>query len=161
MRPAQIRAMFRAFAALVRSFYLLAVLSSAAFGGWLLLQSLRVVIRPRAAELQYASALPMLCLLLAGFLPSLRAIARLLKRTDLVPDERLRERPVVATTVALTAALGVLLLYFVLRIWLDIQPWGAEAGPTMMVAGAALLLITIAMLTGELVLVGRAPARLS
>jgi hypothetical protein len=58
--------------------------------------------------------------------------------------------------VALPAALGLLLVYLVIRVWLDAQPWGTTAGgPIAGAAALALALMAIAMLTGELVLVGR------
>jgi pilus assembly protein TadC len=86
----------------------------------------------------------------------LRAVTRLIRRGELVPDAHLRERPVIAMIVALPAVLGLLLVCAVIRVWIDSQPWGTDAGGPLAGAAALSLLFTaFAVLTGELVLVGR------
>jgi hypothetical protein len=139
---------FRLYTASVRSIYLLAALCSATMGSWLL------VTNPYSRW--EAFDLVMIVLLLACVLPAARALVRLVTRRELLPDAHLRERPVVALVVALSAALALFLVCFLLRVWLDILPWGTDAGgPIAGAAGLALMLMAIAMLTGEMVLVGR------
>jgi hypothetical protein len=148
--------MFRVYAASVRSIYLLAVICSAAIGSWLLLQFVSPIVHPSSYERANVVDLAITILLLACVLPAARALVRLVLRRELVPDAHLRDRPVIAMLVALSAALGLLLVYLLLRVWIDVLPWGTDAGGP--IAGAAMLaatLLAIAMLTGEIVLVGR------
>ncbi len=148
--------MFRVYAASVRSIYLLAVISSATLGVWLLLQSAWKFLRPDSTGTADRLDIVIIGLLLACVIPAARAIIRIGRRADLLPDAHLRERPVVASLVAFATVVGLLLVYLVLRAWLDIQPWGAtDGGPIAGAAGLALLLVAFAMLTGEIVLVGR------
>jgi len=62
------------------------------------------------------------------FLLPARALLRLLRRAELIPDTRLRERPAVASLAALFSLLGCAWVF---------------------------LVVAVAPLTGELVLVGR------
>jgi hypothetical protein len=74
-----------------------------------------------------------------------------------VPDAHLRERPAVATVVVIPAVLGLLLLCLVIRALIDILPWGAEdvGGPIGGALMLAVLLHVFALLTAEIVLIGR------
>jgi hypothetical protein len=155
---AQIRRVFRVYAAVVRSIYLLMVVSALAVGCVALMEFSSEFLRPGGRGPLDIQDLVVIGFLIACVAPATRAAIRLVRFHELVPDAHLRERPVVATLVTIPAALGVLLLYLVARIWLDIQPWGHDdvGGP---VAGATILAVLFhlfALLTGEMVLVGGA-----
>ena len=148
--------MFRVYAISVRSIYLLMVISALACGGWALLEFSTAFLRPGGRDQLNAQDLVVIGFLLAFVWPAARAAIRLARFQELIPDAHLRERPVVATMVTIPAALGILLLYLFLRIWLEIQPWGADVGgPLGGVLILAVLLLVFALLTGEMVLVGR------
>jgi len=149
MPAAQIAAVFRIYATAVRSIYLLTVICALAVGVW--------------AFLNFSVALDVQQLIVIGFLlayagPAIRAAIRLARSREFVPDAHLRERPLVATLVSIAAAVGIMLLYFVIRVWIDIQPWGRDdvGGPLAGIFALAVLLHVFALLTGEIVLVGRA-----
>jgi uncharacterized membrane protein YqhA len=88
-----------------------------------------------------------------------RALARLLRRAELIPDSRFRERPVVASLVGFCSLLAF--AWVVLTTWslltnLPVRDGGPLAGALML----SCLLFMFVLMTGELVLVGRlAPAR--
>ena len=149
--------MFRFLAIVARTSYLLTalvVLACAAL--WLAetLQSLgrQVSIRPDIRDLYAAAIFVVMCAL-----PS-RALARLFRRAELIPDSHLRERPVVAALVTIASILGILLFLLAGSVWLAVLR-GADGddigGPLAFVLMLALMSFAIALLTGELVLVGR------
>jgi hypothetical protein len=153
----QIPRVFRVFAILVRTSYLLtALLVLAGAVLWLteMLQSLvrQISIRLDIWDLYAAAIFAVMCAL------PLRAITRLLRRAELIPDSHLRERPVVATFVAVTCIFGLLLCLLAASVWLDVLR-GADSddigGPLGLALMLALMSFSIALLTGELVLVGR------
>jgi len=149
--------MFRLYAACVRSTYLLAATSAIALGGWLLLQYLAGLLRADGLGRSYAQDLVIVTFILACVLPAIRALVRLLRHRDLIPNAHLRERPVVASLVAMTSALAIFLIYVVIRVFLDILPWGDHdvGGPVAGASMLATLLLVLALLIGEIVLVGR------
>ncbi len=151
IRTAQIPRVFRAFAISVRSIYLLMVISGLAIGGWGLLE-----IFTGRGRLD-GESLVIIGFLLAYFWPAARAGIRLVRFRELVPDAHLRERPVIAAVVTIPAVVGILLLNLVLHVWIEIQPWGAEdvGGPLAGAVMLAVLLHVFALVTGEIVLVGR------
>ena len=151
--------MFSLCATIVRSVYLLAVACGFGLGGWFLLQYSVSILRAGGFNRIYAQDLVIVLFLLACVLPAGRAVIRLLRHGELVPNAHLRERPVVASLVTMSSSLAIFLVYVVLRIWLDIQPWGADdvGGPLAGLAMLATLLLVFALLTGEIVLVGRSP----
>lgn len=149
--------MFRVYAATVRSIYLLMVVGALAVGGWALLEFWTAFQRPGRSGRLDGQTLVIIAFLLAYVLPATRAAIRLLRFRELVPDAHLRERPAVATVVVIPAVLGLLLLYLVIRALIDILPWGAEdvGGPIGGALMLAVLLHVFALLTAEIVLVGR------
>jgi len=142
---------------LIRTSYLLtALLVLAGAVLWLaeMLQSLvrQISIRLDIWDLYAVAIVAVMCAL------PLRAITRLLRRAELIPDSHLRERPVVATFVAVTCIFGLLLCLLAASVWLDVMR-GADSddigGPLGLALMLALMSFAIALLTGELVLVGR------
>jgi len=149
---------FRVFAIVVRTTYLLTallVLAWAAPALVIFVQSLFGPARfgPDAWDLYGALVYGVLCLL------PLRALERLLHRSTLVPDSHIRERPVVASLVVVTSVLGwalALLAGWVAITNLPHEDIGGPLGGALMLA---LVLFAIALLIGELVLVGRLTPR--
>ena len=148
--------MFRAYAISVRLAYLSAVTVAVFIAAWSLVsivnaqQPWLMFLRHRSiAELAW-DALFIACIACA-----IRAVFRPLRRAALLPESHLRERPVVGTIVALTAAFASFLVFSIVLAFLQTWPDTGDvnfAGP----AALALLLYAIALLTGEIVLVGRA-----
>ena len=131
--------MFRLYAALVRTTYLVTVLVTLA------------LLVP--AALDGLSAV----FLLGGFIAlAARAMYRLIRYRELIPDAHLREAPIVATLVLASSAIAsYLLLALVWAFWtragrdIELEPF--------VFFGA--IWLAIALLTGELVLVGRWKSR--
>jgi len=153
--------MFRICAALVRSIYLLTVITSLVVGGWALAEFSTALLRQNMSRGAHVQGLVIFGILLAYVLPAIRAAIRLLRYRDLLPEANLRERPIVGAVVAVPAALGILLSYLVIRAWIDILPWGDEdaGGPLGGAMILTVLLQVFALLTGEIVLVGRTRLR--
>jgi hypothetical protein len=96
------------------------------------------------------------------FLLPARALVRLFRRSELIPDSHLQERPVVAVFVVLACLLGSALVFLVGYVWLTTPPDVMNSdigGPLAFFAMLAVMCFAIALLTGELVLVGRWRAR--
>jgi hypothetical protein len=136
----------------VRANYLATVL----FGPFLVLFIAAFMFRSSPAFGEIILALPWLGL---WVVPGARAIRRLVKRGALIPAELIRERPVVAGIVTVAGAFGH--LWFVLRmsvaIDLALRPeWPDDVGgPMALIFGLAMLSYLIALLCGELALVGK------
>ena len=146
--PAQIAPVFRAFVILVRTTYLMTALL-------VLVWSATVLVSMAWADpgdRYRAIALVALCLL------PVRALERLLHHATFVPDSHIRERPVVASLVCITSLLGWALMllagWTMIRVLPQVDIGGPLAGTLML----ALMLFAIALLVGELVLVGRLKA---
>jgi hypothetical protein len=148
---------FHPFAILVRTSYLLSaliVLAGATL--WLvsILQSLvrQVSLRPDIWDPYAAGIFIVMCAL------PLRALTRLIRRAALIPDSHLRDRPVVTTLVTIACIFGLLLCLLAGSVWLAVLR-GADGsdvgGPLGLALMLALMSFAIALLTGELVLVGR------
>jgi hypothetical protein len=153
----QIPRVFRVFATLARTSYLLTALSVLAGAGlWLvsLLQSLtrQLYIRADIWDLYAAGIFVVMCAL------PLRALTRLIRRAELIPDSHLRERPVVAALVTIASVFGLVLCLLAASVWLAVMR-GADGsdvgGPVGFALMLALMSFAIALLTGEIVLVGR------
>jgi hypothetical protein len=148
---------FRSFAILVRTSYLLgALIVLAGATLWLvsILQSLirQVSLRPDIWDLYAAGIFVVMCAL------PLRALTRLIRRAELIPDSHLRDRSVVAALVTIACIFGLLLCLLAGSVWLEVLR-GADGsdvgGPLGLALMLALMSFAIALLTGELVLVGR------
>jgi hypothetical protein len=153
----QIPRVFRVLATLVRTSYLLtALLVLAGAALWLrsLLQSLtrQLSIHVDIWDLYAAVIFVVMCAL------PLRALTRLILRAELIPDSHLRERPLVAALVTIASVFGLLLSLLAGSVWLAVMR-GADGsdvgGPLALALMLALMSFAIALLTGELVLVGR------
>ena len=150
--------MFRAFAILVRTIYLLTALLVLAWAAPSLVMFGRSLLRPSQFppdtwDLYGAVIFAVMCLL------PLRALERLLHRAEFVPDAHIRERPIVASLVVVSSMFGWALA--LLAGWVGITSLPAEdiGGPLGGALMLALMLFAIALLIGELVLVGRLKAR--
>jgi hypothetical protein len=157
-RAAQISRVFRVFAIVVRTTYLLTALLVLAWAVPALVAFAQSLFRPEgfgpdASDLYGAVVFGVLCLL------SLRALERLFHRSTFVPDAHIRERPVVASLVVVSSILGwalALLAGWVAITSLPHEDIGGPLGGALMLA---LVLFAIALLIGELVLVGRLKPR--
>jgi hypothetical protein len=143
---------FRAFAIVVRVSYLLMMLICLAL--MLPLVAQVVALSPSGPwhwrEVVFGTLLVITYLALP-----LRAAGRLLWRRELVPEAHVRERPVVATVVLLASALGFGLSTLIAWALLTRRP-----GEDVDIGGATYLtmaLFAIAVLVGEIVLIGRQP----
>ena len=145
----------RAFAILVRTSYLFTTLLASVSGIWMLVQFSQPLLDPPPfAPSLDAKDLFAMTIALVLVVPSLRAFIRLLRQGELVPDSHLAERPVIAALVWLASAAGTALYLLVAWILLSTLPESRDvnlAGPLML----ATMLYAFALLTGELVLVGR------
>jgi hypothetical protein len=151
--------MLTVFAGLVRISYLFAALAALIFNGPPLLQFARSLLQPTILTRNSSYEIIMAaCALLGLIAPASRALLRLLRHAELVPLSHLRERPVVATLVGVTSLCGNALALLVAWGVLSTLPESRGlnfAGPMML----AFMLFAFALLTGEMVLVGRsAPA---
>lgn len=127
--------MFRIYAALVRTTYLVAVLVALAF------------VAPWAfASL---SAFLLLGLLIA---PAARALYRLVRHRQLIPDANLREAPIVATLVCISSVLASFLLLYLHWALLIRAGRDIEVAP---LGFFGLIWLALALLIAEVVLVGR------
>jgi hypothetical protein len=153
----QIPAVFRAYAFSVRTIYLLTVMCALTVGGFAFLEFSAAWLRPGSSGGLDMQELVIIGFLLAYVIPAARATIRLARTRDLVPDAHLRERPVVAAVITIPAVLGILLLYLALHVWIEIQPWGHDdvGGPLGGAVILAILFHVFALMTGEIVLVGR------
>jgi len=150
--------MFRAFAILVRATYLLTSLLVLAWAASTAVSFVQSLSRPSSFgrdiwDLYEAALLLVMCVL------PLRALERLLDRGQFVPDSHIRERPVVALLVVISSILGwalALLAGWVMARRLPDADIGGPLGGALMLA---LALFAIALLTGEMVLVGRLKSR--
>jgi hypothetical protein len=155
---AQISRMFGAFAVFVRISYLLAalvVLSGVIPYSVLFVQAL---FQPVLFGRDYGYELWTATILAVMFLLPGRALLRLLRRAELIPDTQLRERPVVASLAAIFSLLGCALVFLVVSVWITTPPDVMNSdigGPLAFFGMLALMCFAIALLTGELVLVGR------
>jgi hypothetical protein len=145
---AQIRVMFNAYAFVIRSAYLSAIVLAPPF----MAENVTQIIRQ--GSLSFSGLLWFL--LFAGLLvvPSLRAWIRVTAREELVPAKRLRSRPVIAVVVACICVLAMLTLaVHIYAKWIFVSPIpeGAWILPFM----ATTLLYSIALPAGEVLLVGR------
>ena len=142
---AQIPRVFRVFVILVRTTYLLTALVVLACTAPLLVSFLPW--RP-------GNTFMTLVLLVMCLLP-LRALVRLVSRSELIPASHIRERPVVASVVVIACLLGGAL--FLLAGWVGLTslPEDDIGGPLGGAIMLAAMLFAVALLTGELVLVGR------
>jgi len=142
--------MFRAFALLVRASYLLALLVSLACMLPALVQLLPGL--PGGRWHWREGLFGVLFVIVFVALP-LRAAWRLVRRRDLIPELHLRDRPVVASLVLLASACALLLSAIIaLALFTRLPEADVNiAGP----AALAAMLFAIAILTGEIVLVGR------
>jgi hypothetical protein len=147
--------MLRAGVIVVRTSYLLAALTSLALS------------TPPLAELLYGGSWPLLsprtslssllwsaALILVFMVLPLRGAWRLVRHHELVPESHIRERPYVATLVVLASQCSNFLLLLVAWVLLTTLPESGDvniAGPAVL----ALMLLAIALLVGEVVLVGR------
>jgi len=143
--------MFRAFALLVRASYLLALLVSLACMLPALVQLLAGL--PGGRWLWREGLFGALFVIVFVALP-MRAAWRLIRRRDLIPETHLRERPVVASLVLLASACALLLSGIIaLALFTRLPEADVNiAGPAVL----AVMLFAIAILTGEIVLIGRA-----
>jgi hypothetical protein len=153
--------MFRSFAVFVRTSYLLTVL--AVLAGVVLYGVLWVpaLLNQQLFGRNFAYDLWSATILAVMFLLPARALLRLLRRAELIPDTHLRERPVVASLVALCCLFGCALVFLVVSVWITTPPDRMNSdigGPLAFFGMCALFWFAIALLTGELVLVGRLPA---
>lgn len=141
--------MFRSFTILVRVTYLLAALAVLTCTLPWLMSFMRALSRLSLWTLYEAALLVVL------FLLPLRALNRVVRRSELIPDSHIRERPVVASLVLVTNLLGGTL--FMLAGWVALTSLPAEdiGGPFAGAAMLALMLFAISLLTGEMVLVGK------
>ena len=152
--------MFRACAIVVRTSYLLAVLVTLVKVSQATYQFVRALDYPRMFGSGPSTDVFVILVLLGFWVLALRALGRLLLRHELVPDDHLRERPVVASIVALTCILGT---------WMTLLPdWFLlttlpESRDVNLAAPWALGLLcyAVALLVGELVLVGGRQSRLA
>ncbi len=148
--------MFRAYATLVRLAYFSAIAVALYLGGWWAVAIARI---PELGfALRYLSAFELIVygLLIICVVCAVRALLRAMRRESMLPEIRLRERPEVATVVALTAAFASFLVFNLVLAFLQLWPDTDDAnfgGPGVL----ALMCYTIALLTGEIVLVGRGP----
>ena len=127
--------MFRFFAILVRTTYLVTVLVTLA------------LLVPWAFD-----GLSAIFLVAIFIVPAARALYRLIRFRELIPDAHLREAPIVATLVLVSSAFAsFLLLNFV---WAILTRAGrdVELAPFVFFG---MYWLAIALLTGEIVLVGR------
>jgi amino acid transporter len=151
---AQIPHMFRVYVILVRTGYLLAVLIVLTCITPSLAQFVRSTIQPAFIRRDWlVESLTGVVLVLLFLLP-LRALARLVRRSELIPDSHLLERPVVAFLVWITSITGCALALLVAWALISTLPephHGNLAAPAML----AFMMFAFALLTGELVLVGR------
>ena len=143
--------MFRAYSILVRTSYLLAIVLALLSGSWLLIELGRSLYSRGGAETE---VVVFAATTLVFVVPSARALVRLMVRGELVPSLRLVERPVIAALVLFSSALGTALIALVawaLLSTLPESPDGNVAGPLLL----AIMLYAFALLTGEILLVGR------
>ena len=127
--------MFQLYAGLVRTTYLVTVLVALAF------------LVPWAGD--NLSAFMVLALFIA---PAARALYRLVRRGELISDARLREAPIVATLVFVASAMASFLLLNLGWAFLTRAGRDVELGPFVFFG---MIWLTIALLVGEVVLVGR------
>jgi hypothetical protein len=150
---AQIAAMFRIFAILVRTNYLVAVLVALVFLTPWLFDGVVSLFRPGFVGNVNFWRTSILLLVLAGFVaPAARALFRLVRRASLIPDSHLREAPVVATLVLFASAFASFLFLNLAWAFLTRAGRDVELAPF---AFFGLFWLAIALLTGEIVLVGR------
>lgn len=127
--------MFRIYAALVRTNYLVAVLVALTFlVPW---------------TLASVCAFMLLGLLIA---PAARALYRLVRHWQLIPDANLREAPIVATLVCISSVLASFLLLYLHWALLIRAGRDLEVAP---LGFFGLIWLAIALLTAEVVLIGR------
>ena len=141
--------MFRAYAVVVRLAYLSAVAVGLYFGGWALANPAGWIWNYSLGELIFAG------LFIASVACAVRAATRPFRRLAFIPEAHLRERPVVGTLVTLAAVFASFLGFNIVLAFLQTWPETGDVnfgGPALL----ALTLYTIALLIGELVLVGRA-----
>jgi low temperature requirement protein LtrA len=127
--------MFRFFAVLVRTTYLVTVLVTLA------------LLVPWAFD-----GLSAAFLLAIFIVPAARALYRLIRFRELIPDARLREAPIVATLVFVSSAIASFLLVNLVWAFLTRAGRDVELAPFVFFG---LFWLAIALLTGEIVLVGR------
>jgi len=152
---AQLWPVFKAFAILVRTTYLLTALLVLAWAASTLVSFTQSLFRPADFGRNLWDVYEAILLIVLCVLP-LRALERLLVRATFVPDSRIRERPVVATIVVITSVLGWALALLAGWVMARKLPDADIGGPLGGAMTLALMLFAVALLTGELVLVGRA-----
>jgi hypothetical protein len=143
--------MFRAYSILVRTSYLLAIVQTLLSGCWLLIE----LGASRSSRVRIESEVLVFTVTTLVFVvPSARALLRLVFHRELVPHLNLVQRPVIAALVLISSTLGTALIALVawtLLSTLPESPDGNLAGPMVL----AIMLYAFALLTGEIVLVGR------
>jgi len=152
--------MFRAFATVIRSSYLLVVLITLAKVSQATLQFVRTLGEPRLFGGDALADAFVVVVLLGFWVLALRALGRLALRRELVPDEHLRERPVIAGIVGFACIFGTWMTLLPDWILLTTLPDSLDvnlAAPWAL----GLMCYAFALLTGEVVLVGGKPARVT
>jgi hypothetical protein len=150
----QISAVFRYFTILVRATYLLTALLVLACAAPALVSLVQGLFQPARFN---TDVWDLFGIAISGLLCGLplRALGRLPHRHQFVPDAHIRERPVVASLVAILSVMGWTLA--LLAGWVGIRnlPHDDIGGPLAGALMLALMLFTAALLVGELVLIGR------
>jgi hypothetical protein len=135
----------------VRANYLATVL----FGPFLALFIAAFMFRSQPSFGGIVLALPWLGLWLV---PGARALRRMMKRGVLLPAELMRTRPVVTGVVTVAGAFGHLWFVLCMSVAIDLAlrpEWpGDVGGPLTLIFAMALLSYLIALLCGELALIG-------
>jgi hypothetical protein len=145
--------MFRVFAILVRTNYLVAVLVALVFLVPWLVEGVVSLFRPGYSGNETSWRLWMLLLVLACFVAlAVRALFRLVRRASLIPDSHLREAPVVAAFVLFASVLASFLFLNLAWAFLTRAGRDVELAPVVFFG---MFWLAIALLTGEIVLVGR------
>jgi len=150
--------MFGLFAALVRVSYLLAALIVLAGVIPYSVLFVQALLQPALFGRDYRYELWTATILAVMFLLPARALLRLLRRAELIPDTHLRERPLVASLTAIFSLLGCALIFLVVFVWITTPPDVMNSdigGPLAFFGSLALMCFAVALLIGELVLVGR------
>jgi hypothetical protein len=127
--------MFRLFAILVRTCYLVTVLLTL------------LILVPAALD-----GMSAVFLLAIFIVPAARALYRLIRSRELISDARLREAPIVASLVFLAGAMASFLLLNFVWAFMTRAGRDIELGPFVFFGS---IWLAIALLTGEIVLVGR------
>jgi hypothetical protein len=138
---------------LVRTSYLITLLVALVFLVPWVFDAVRSLFQPAFSRNEMPWRLSILLLVLAVFIaPATRALLRLVRRADLFPESHMREAPIVSTLV-LFASIAASFLFLNLA-WAFLTRAGrdVELAPFVFFG---MLWLAIALLTGEIVLVGR------